>query len=164
MNNLFILIRYTLTALLAYSAGFYFSDFFMPETAMIGGLWAVISGFILDEDLNKATLFNTAKNRIVGTGIGSVLSAVYLLYIPFNVLTFTLLIMVCSFVCLLFSYNQYIKLANITIAVVVIVSTVTDANPIMNSFLRFIESTTGVLSGIIASLICFYFFSIKSTR
>ncbi len=133
MNNVGIIARYTLTALMAYSAGYYVSYLFMPSTAMIGGLWSVISGFILDDDITTTSLFHTAKNRIIGTAIGGVLSALYLLYIPFNTWTFSGLIFVCTFICLNFSCAQYIKLANITIAVIVIVSTVTKAAPMMNA-------------------------------
>lgn len=146
-------ILYSLTTLMAYFLGFYLSHLIDPSTAMIGGLWSVISAFVVADSGKNTDVFLAAKDRIIGTAVGSFFAAIYLSTIGFSLISFVALIF-CSSLCFLcLKKSDHMKLANITIAVVVIVSTVTDANPFLNAGLRFIESVIGVLSAVVCVFI-----------
>ncbi len=141
-------ILYSLTTLTAYFLGFHLSHFIEPSTAMIGGLWSVISAFVVADPIKHSAIFLAAKERITGTAFGCFLAAIYLKSVNFSLASFVALIFFSSLFFFLLKKTEHTKLVNITIAVVVIVSTVTNASPFINAGLRFIESVIGVFSAI----------------
>ena len=146
-------VRYSCIAFIAYITGFAFSWLCYEPTAMIGGLWAVISGLIVSEPATVQESIATAKTRIIGSGIGSFFAAVYLLLFTFNPFTYALFIGAASVLCYHVNCGQHVKLAAITISVVIIVSTVSHINPVLNATLRLFESCIGVGAGVLVSYI-----------
>lgn len=140
----------------AYFAGYYFTASFHVLSAMIGGLWAVISAIIVLESTFKETL-HSAKVRILGSLIGAIIAGVYLLFFPFTVVGFAICIGVGAFANHLIGLPYTIKLTGVTIAVVMIVSALSDnLHPIYNAILRFVESAIGSVIAAIVSYISFY--------
>jgi len=130
-------------ALFSYLCAFYFTGLFNESTSAIGGLWSVISGIIVLESTREDTL-RSAKFRIVGSLIGSVVSGIYLFYFPFTVVGYSVCIGIGASVCHLLRLPKHIKLTGVTISVVMIVSTMRhDLNPFLNAGLRFVESGIG---------------------
>lgn len=130
-------------ALVAYLCGFHFTGLFNESTSAIGGLWSVISGIIVLESSREDTL-RSAKFRIVGSLIGSVVSGIYLFYFPFTVIGYSVCIGIGAMVCDLLRLPKYVKLSGVTISVIMIVSTIRhDLNPFLNAGLRFVESGIG---------------------
>ncbi|WP_066015010.1 FUSC family protein [Endozoicomonas atrinae] len=144
-------LRYSCIAFIAYISGYVFSWLSYEPTAMIGGLWAVISGLIVSEPATVQESISTAKTRIIGSAIGSVLAAIYLLFFTFNAITYAIFIGAASLLCYRINCGQHVKLAAITISVVIIVSTVSDINPVLNATLRLFESCIGVGTGVLVS-------------
>lgn len=56
-------VRYSSIAFIAYITGFAFSRLSYEPTAMIGGLWVVISGLIVSEPATVQESISTAKNQ-----------------------------------------------------------------------------------------------------
>ena len=138
-------------ALLAYLCGFYFTALFNEPTSAIGGLWSVISGILVVESKLVDTL-RSAKYRIVGSLIGSVVSGIYLFYFPFTVIGYSVCIGIGVLACHLLRIPQHVKLTGVTISVVMIVSTIMhDLNPFLNAGLRFVESGIGTGIGVFVS-------------
>ena len=137
----------------SFLGGFYFTRFFHEPTSLIGGLWATISAIIVLEASHTETLFS-AKNRIIGTFIGAVLSGIYLLLFPFTIIGFAATIGVGVLVCYVLKVPKSIKLTGITIAVIMIVSTITqELHPIKNAALRFSESVIGAIISLLVAYI-----------
>ncbi len=144
-NKLFVqtVIKNVIVVLAAFLGGFYFTSMFHEPSSLVGGLWATISAIIVLEVSHHETL-TSAKNRLVGSFIGAVLSGIYLLLFPFTAIGFAVTIGVGVLICFILKVPQAVKLTGITISVVVIVSTITeDLHPVNNAGLRFIESAIG---------------------
>ncbi len=137
----------------AFLGGFYFTRLFHEPTSFVGGLWATISAIIVLETTHTKTLFS-AKNRMIGTFIGAVLSGIYLLLFPFTIIGFATTIGIGVLVCYVLKVPQSVKLTGITIAVIMIVSTITqDLHPMKNSALRFAESAIGAIISLLVAYI-----------
>lgn len=129
--------------LFAYLCGSYFTALFSEPTSAIGGLWSVISGIIVLESTREDTV-RSAKFRIVGSLIGSVVSGIYLFYFPFTVIGYSVCIGIGAMVCHLLRLPKHIKLSGVTISMIMIVSTIRhELNPFLNAGLRFVESGIG---------------------
>jgi uncharacterized membrane protein YccC len=140
----------------AFLGGFYFTRMFHEPTSLVGGLWAVISAIIVLEATHTET-FASAKNRIIGTFIGAIVSGVYLFFFPFTIPGFVAAIAVGVLICFLFGLPQSIKLTGITISVVMIVSTIAkDLHPFVNAGLRFVESAIGTGIAVVVALIAYF--------
>lgn len=140
----------------AFFGGFYFTTLFHEPTSLVGGLWAVISAIIVIEASHKET-YTSAKNRIIGSLIGAIVSGFYLLFFPFSLIGFAAAIGVGVLICLLLGLPQSIKLTGITISVIMIVSTITeDLHPFLNAGLRFAESAIGTGIALIVAFTAFY--------
>jgi len=139
----------TIIAAAAYLAGYYFTQLFQSNNAYLGGLWAVISGIIVFEDSRPKAL-KPAKLRVVGSFIGALVSGVYLYFFPFSVVGYAVCIGIGTLVCHLLRLPDHIKLASITISVIMIVSAMSNnADPAMNAALRFVESVIGTAVAVI---------------
>ncbi len=151
-----ILIKNILSVIGAFQAGFYFTTLFHEPTSLVGGLWAVISAIIILE-VTDAETYNSAKNRIIGTFIGAVVSGTYLFFFSFTFFGYLVAIVVGVLVCIIFGVPQSVKLSGITISVVMIVSTIAkDLHPFINAGLRFVESAIGMGVAIAVSFIYIY--------
>jgi len=140
----------------AFFGGFYFTALFHEPTSLVGGLWAVISAIIVIEASHIET-YISAKNRIIGSLIGAIVSGFYLLFFPFSLVGFAAAIGVGVLICLLLGLPQSIKLTGITISVIMIVSTIAeDLHPFLNAGLRFAESAIGAGIALIVAFTAFY--------
>ena len=140
----------------AFLGGFYFTTFFHEPTSLVGGLWAVISAIIVIEASHKETI-SSAKNRIIGSLIGAVVSGVYLLFFPFTIIGFAATIGAGVLICFLLDIPKSVKLTGITISVVMIVSSITeDLHPFLNAGLRFFESAIGTGIAVLVALVSYY--------
>ncbi len=141
---------------IAFICGFYFTAFFHEPTSLVGGLWAVISAIIVIEATHTET-YGSAKKRIIGTLIGTIISGFYLLFFQFSIIGFLIAIGFGVLICLLLKLPDSIKLTGITISVVVIVSTIAkDLHPFVNAGLRFIESAIGTIAAILVAFGSYY--------
>lgn len=150
-NAVVISIQFTLVSLLSYIIAVFVSSAIegnSPST-LIGGLWATISGIVV----TQATLVDTKSSallRILGSFIGAVFSALYLLFLPVNPLGVAILIGITVFICQAISIPAHGRLAAITVAVVMIVSAVNpEIDPILNATLRFGDSVIGSLIAVL---------------
>lgn len=137
----------------AFLGGFYFTSLFHEATSLVGGLWAVISAIIVLEATHKET-FTSAKNRLIGTFIGAIVSGVYLYFFTFSILGFIIAVAVGTLICFLFGLQKSVKLTGITISVIMIVATVEKGiHPFLNAGLRFAESAIGTGIAVLVALL-----------
>ncbi len=148
----------------AFLGGYYFTSLFHEPTSLVGGLWATISAIIVLEASQSET-YISAKNRVIGTFIGAVLSGIYLLILPFSIIGFAATIGLGVIVCYICRVPSSIKLTGITIAVIMIVSTITqELHPIKNAGLRFVESAIGAGTALVIKTIIDSLKNIKSKQ
>lgn len=137
----------------SFLGGFYFTTLFHAPTSLVGGLWAVISAIIVLESSHAET-FASAKFRLIGSFLGAILSAIYLYFFTFSILGLTATIGIGVILCYLLKLSQSVKLTGVTIAVIVIVSTLEHSlHPFLNAGLRFIECAIGTAAAVVVALI-----------
>lgn len=132
-----------LAALLAYGIGFSFTSLFPGYLPKIGALWSAISAIVVTQ-ISREETTASASLRIQGSAIGAATSALYLALMPFHPLGMALVIAVTGVICAALNRAAYIRLAAITVIVVMVTASLNPAlNPGLNALLRFVESCIG---------------------
>ena len=107
MKHISVIVKNLAAVAGAFFCGYYFTLFFHEPTSLIGGMWAVISAIIVNESTSQETYYS-ARNRIIGSLIGAIISGVYLLLFPFSIIGYILTIGVGVMLCLLLgTYLQH---------------------------------------------------------
>lgn len=142
-DNFVVAVRTAIVCLASYVAGSGFTSLFHAGTAVVGGVWSVISGIVV----LQATLQDTrgsAMLRVLGTLIGAVVAAIYLSLFPFHPLGMAICVGVAVLFCQAIGVPDHARLAAITIVIVLAVSVaIPTASPWVNALLRFVESCIG---------------------
>jgi uncharacterized membrane protein YccC len=150
--NFRIAIQDAAVCLLAYIAGFYFTRALNGSATHIGALWSVVSGIVVLQATRRDTLAS-AWLRILGTLIGSIISAVYLSLLPFSPIGMAVSVGITVLVCQILRVPDHARLAAITVAVIMVVSlSDPQMNPLVNAGLRFAESCIGTALAVLAVL------------
>jgi uncharacterized membrane protein YccC len=128
-----------------------------PDTRMIGAMWAMISGIIVTQDTRSATI-SMAWLRVLGSLIGAVFSAIFLILFPFTIPGMGILIGIVVFTCLLLGLPGHLRLAALTAGIVMVVSVQNpDIPPVLNAAHRFLEVIVGSSVAICAAWVWQYF-------
>jgi uncharacterized membrane protein YccC len=143
-------IQIALVSLASYLCAFYFTSLFHRPSAEMGGLWALISGIVVLQSTWRSTL-SSAWLRVLGTLIGSIISAVYLSLLPFNPFGMAACIFVTVLICHAAGIPDHARLAALTVALIMVVSSIdSTVSPITNAALRFSESCLGTAMAVLA--------------
>jgi uncharacterized membrane protein YccC len=143
-------IQIALVSLGSYLCGFYFSSLFHRPSAGMGGLWALISGIVVLQSTWRSTL-SSAGLRVLGTLIGSIISATYLSFWPFNPFGMAACIFATVLVCHAAGIPGHAQLAAITVALIMVISSIdSTVSPVTNAALRFSESCLGTAMAVLA--------------
>jgi uncharacterized membrane protein YccC len=130
-------------ALVAYLIGFWFTGLFPGYLPKIGGLWSAISAIVVTQATRRETT-SSASQRILGSAIGAITSAVYLTLLPFHPLGMALAIFATVLLCTAVHIPSHARLAAITVIVVMVTGSLDPKlSQGLNALLRFIESCIG---------------------
>lgn len=138
----------SIAVLVSYLVGFYLTGTFHNESRYFGAMLAAIASVVaLQSDLK--TSIKQGWMRVLGTFIGAVIATLYLLFFPFSLLGFITTVFLLEIVCMALSIPDNGKMATIALIVIMLISQKNpEIPPIVNSSLRFLETTVGVLIGI----------------
>lgn len=138
----------SVAVLCSYLVGFYLTGTFHNESRYFGAMLAAIAAIVaLQSDLK--TSIKQGWLRVLGTFIGAVIATLYLLFFPFSLVGFIVTIFVLEIACMALSIPDNGKMATIALIVIMLISQKNpDIPPIVNSSLRFLETTVGAVIGI----------------
>lgn len=140
----------SVVSLASFLCGFHFTSLFHPQSAAMGGLWALISGIVVLQADWPAT-WSSAKLRIVGSLIGAIVSALYLYFLPFNPFGMAACILVTVLLCHAMGIPEPARLAALTVALIMVISNLNPAvSPLISAALRFGESFLGAAMAVLA--------------
>jgi uncharacterized membrane protein YgaE (UPF0421/DUF939 family) len=92
--------------------------------------------------------------RILGTAIGSVVSAVYLMILPFSPVGMAAAIFVTMMICYAARIPSHARLAALTVLLIMVTSSMhPQLDPILNAALRFSESCIGTTMAVLIVLL-----------
>jgi uncharacterized membrane protein YccC len=148
-----VAVQISVVSLASYLCGFYFTSLFHPASGAMGGLWSVISVIVVLQATRRNTL-SSAWLRILGTGIGAIVSAAYLFFLPFSPIGMAATILITVLLCHAARIPDHARLAAITVVVIMVVAGLNPAlNPVLSATLRFCESCIGTAMAVLAVLI-----------
>ena len=148
-----VAIQLALTSFLAYLIGFHLTALVLGASASIGGLWSAISGIVVLQ-MTRHETWSSASLRVVGTAVGSVISAVYLSILPFSAVGMCASTLVTVLVCYGFRIPDHARLAAITVSVIMVTASLDPTmNPLLNAALRFGESCIGTAMAVLAVIV-----------
>src|SRR5262245_16552373 len=142
-----------LVTLLSYVCGFYVTGFFHTASAATGGLWAVMSGNVVLQATRRQT-WSSAWIQLLGTFVGSAVSAAYLLALPYSEIGMAACIFVTVLLCHATRIPAHARLAALAVGVVMVVSKMHPSlHPVVNSILRFSEACIGTATAALVILL-----------
>jgi uncharacterized membrane protein YccC len=128
---------------LSFLVGSRFTALFHGSSAIVGGLWSMISAVVVLQATRRGT-FDSAWRRLFGTLIGAVLSAIYLSLLPFSVAGLALCVGLTVLAGQAAGAPDHARLAAITVAVVMVTAKADPTvSPVLDAALRFVESGIG---------------------
>ena len=132
-----------LAAVLAYGIGFHFTNLFPGYLPKIGAIWSAISAIVVTQNSKEETA-SSGSQRVLGSAIGAIISAMYLSLMPFHPLGMAVTIFVTVLICTALHIQSHARLAAITVLVIMVTASLNPAlNPGLNALLRFAESCIG---------------------
>ncbi len=148
-----VAVQISLVSLASYLVGFDSTGLFHAASANIGGLWSAISGIVVLQATRRDT-WSSAGLRILGTAIGSIISAAYLIVLPFSPIGMAASVFATVLLCHAARMPDHARLAAITVAVIMVTASLNPTlNPILNAALRLSESWIGTAMAVLAVLI-----------
>ncbi|SNT60176.1 Fusaric acid resistance protein-like [Asanoa hainanensis] len=117
------------------------------DSDLLGGMWAALSTIFV----NRATFQESLAagvSRMSATLVSFVICLVYLVFLPFHLWAFGLLIGVSSLVGLLTGRRGDATTAAITTAVVLVVAAISPVDPWQQPILRLVDTVIGVIIGV----------------
>jgi uncharacterized membrane protein YccC len=142
-----------LVTLASYVCGVYVTGFFHTASAGTGGLWAVMSANVVLQETRRET-WSAARLQLLGTFVGSTISAVYLVSFPFSEIGMAACIFGTVLLCHALRIPEHARLAALAVGVVMVVSSLhPELHPIVNAVLRFNEACIGTAAAALIILI-----------
>jgi len=153
LETIRITVQITFVSFVSYLLGFHFTSLFHGESASIGGLWATLSSFLVLQASRHDT-WSSALLRVFGTAIGAVVSAAYLIVLPFGPIGMAVSIFVTVLLCHAVQVPDHARLAARTVAIVMVTASLHPTlSPILNAALRLGESFIGTVIAVLVALI-----------
>lgn len=153
-------LKVALAVFISYMIGKKISELFSELDPIIGGLWSVISAiFVLEE--GHIETYKAAFLRILGTFIGSLTSGIFLFVIGQSLWTLVSCIFCTILICSILKLYEFIKIANIAVAVIIIVSQIQNPADIWLFCLsRFLDAVIGI----VVAIVILHVFAFKKHR
>jgi uncharacterized membrane protein YccC len=140
-------------SLSSYVLGAYVTGFLHGASAGMRGLWAVMSGNVVLRETRRKT-WSSAWLQILGTLVGSIISAVYLSALPFSAIGMAASMFAAVLLCHAARIPDHARLAALAVAVVMVVSRLHPSlHPILNAALRLGEAGIGTAMAVLAILV-----------
>jgi len=117
------------------------------ESDQLGGMWAAIATIFVARDTFHHSVA-AAVSRTAATGISFVLCLVYLVFLPFHLWAFGLLIGLSALAAILIGRPGDVITACITTAVVLVVAKISPHDAWQQPILRFADTVIGVVIGV----------------
>ncbi len=146
----------SVTALIGFLLGAWISHYLHAGSPLIGGLWAMISAVIIGH-VNYREMLNNAKNRVLGTLIGVLISWIVFSFMGYHDESFFIGMLLSVMICAFFKLSLY-RLSCITVAIIFAVSQVGGIyiSPWVNASSRFLESCVGVAIALVLSGLIYF--------
>ena len=117
------------------------------DSDLLGGMWAALSTIFVSRATFRES-YLAGISRMSATTISFVICLVYLVFLPFHLWAFGLLIGVSALVGLLFGRPGDATTAAITTAVVLVVAAISPVAPWQQPILRLADTVIGVIIGV----------------
>ena len=133
----------TVVSGLAFLGGSRFTGPFHGASALLGGLWSMISSLVVLQSSRQHTI-NSSLRRVLGTLIGAVVSGYYLTVLPFSVWGMVACVGVTVLIGEAAGAPDHARLAAITVVIVMGTAVANPAvSPVVGAVLRFTEACIG---------------------
>lgn len=123
------------------------------DQATISGLWSGLSAVLVIQVTLQST-YKSAQLRVAGSALGSLFAFICSHYMGYSLITLACTILIQSTLLSLVGWIKFIRLANLTALVIILVGMISSSvPPLFNSSLRFIDSIVGTLVALVIVLI-----------
>jgi uncharacterized membrane protein YccC len=112
------------------------------------GYWAAISAFVV-MGTDVGTTIPASRDRLIGTGIGAVLGAVFATFWGVHLVSFGIAVAATALVCESLGFGQNYRMACVTVAIVMLIKT--PVSPWKASTHRFLEVALGIVVALVIS-------------
>ena len=148
--DFFYLLVRTLTVVVAFYVGGVISHRFNDMSFYLGATLSSISAVIIIGDMDFSHSLTTGWRRIVASFIGAFIGSLYFLFFNYSLIGLAICTSIITLLALMFSFKGYGRIATVVLIWIFMKSATSDISPFLNGILRFIESTIGVLIGLLS--------------
>jgi uncharacterized membrane protein YgaE (UPF0421/DUF939 family) len=142
--SLVLALEMSIACILAVKLGVQLAEISNLKSPVVSALWCTISTIIVMQATWQKSL-EAGINRIIGSGFGSAIPAIFLSYFGTGTTTFVACIVTLVMLCSILNKIDSLRLALLTMAVIYIVCKLNSGLDILDtSFSRFIESLLGI--------------------
>jgi uncharacterized membrane protein YccC len=128
---------------LAFLGGSRFTGPFHGASALVGGLWSMVSSLVVLQSSRRHTIHSSWR-RVFGTLIGALLSGLYLSVLPFSIWGMVACVGVTVLIGEAAGAPDHARLAAITVVIVMGTAVANPAvSPVVDAALRFAEACIG---------------------
>ena len=143
------LILRTVFIILGFVLGSLCSQIFKDTSHTMGGMLSAISTVIIISDPDLTDTFKTGLKRIISSFIGAFIGYLYFLKFGYSIWGMAACVFLITLFAITFTLKGYSRIAIIVLIWIFVKSTLSDITPLENGLLRFLESTLGVLVGLL---------------
>jgi uncharacterized membrane protein YccC len=112
------------------------------------GYWAAISAFVVMGS-DVSTTFAASRDRLIGTAIGAVLGAAFVVLLGAHLVWFGIAVAATVLICESVGLGQSYRLACVTVAIIMLINTA--GSPWWSAAYRFAEVALGILIALLIS-------------
>jgi uncharacterized membrane protein YccC len=133
-----VLLTHAVKSAIAGAAALYLAGLAMlPQ-----GYWAAISALVvMGADVGET--FKASRDRLIGTAVGAVTGGIFAFFGRRHLLWFALAVCVTALVCEALNLNQSLRLAGVTVAIIML--TGDTPSPVPTMIHRFLEVSLGIV-------------------
>jgi len=152
-STLLTALLYAAVCVVAYHLGLHLTGRWHAPSETLGALWAAISALVVLSDTFAATL-RSARMRLAGTTVGTVITATVLSVLPFSFVLVPVAIAVTVVLCRTIKLGDYVHLASIAVLIgMAAASQHPELAPWLNGSLRLAEAAVGITTAVALSLL-----------
>ena len=152
--SLLLACQTVLAVVIAYLLGFGLNQLFHLGNSVIGGLWCAISGILMIQTLMQES-FKMGWSRLWGSLVGGIISAIVATFTGYHIWSLCVCIFLTVVAVKLCRIQSTLRIAGITVVVVMIIGMATPNVPAwQNSLMRVVESAMGITVGISIVWLC----------
>lgn len=141
-------LEYGIIGIICFTIGYTLAFLMNHMNPVLGGIWCMASALVVLQSLFEETLV-AVKERVIGSLFGSIIAMSICSIMGYTIASLFTSILISTFLIVLFGYKEFVKISAPTAGIIAGIGIIYPDYPIfLNGFMRFIETSVGVVTSV----------------